>query len=46
MIAQCLSTVGEPRSEIPHALIFSRLQSCFIARKDIYIFCGILVVGY
>ena len=45
MMARCLSTVGEPRSEMPHAAhLFSLAVICkvmfFIARKEIYILCG------
>ena len=52
MMVRCLiSTVGEPPSEKPHALIFSRwpryVQSCFLLQgKKCIFYVDMLVVGY
>ena len=45
MMARCLNTVGEPRSEIPHAshlfLIGRIVKTCILLqRKDLFFFYG------
>ena len=51
MMARCLSTVGEPRSEIPHAphlFAFAALcMTCILLQgKDLIFFMDILIIGY